>query len=171
MINVEGGGLIDELRRRREKAGGTVGVLLWAPDSLRWWYFHEWGTAGGYSITPVNAELLRWPDPNAQGGWRTATHVTHPGVPAKAFIRKVLADIEVMAGREVMNAFILGDHDMVAVQAAMLDPIGKEAKKMIVESMAKEFGPQTREGGTGGKLDGQAPADVFDAEVEILPLT
>lgn len=172
MITITGGGFKAELQRRRERlsTAGPVGVLLWAPDSVRWWYFQEFGTAGGYSIDPVNAKLLRWPEPSAQGGWRTATHVTHPGVPATKFVSRVLADIEAMAGTSIMNALLGSDYDMAAVQAALLDEIGPEAKRLIVESMAEQL-PQKRAADTGGKLDGESPADVFDAATELRPLT
>lgn len=170
MITITGGGFKEELQRRRNKmTGQRAGVLLWAADSVRWWYFQEHGTAGGYTISPVNAKLLRWPEPSAQGGWRTATSVTHPGVPATKFVSMVLADIEKMAGQAVMNALMASDYDMAAVQDAMME-VGKEAKKLIVESLAQQL-PQKRAAGTGGKLDGESPADVFDANTEVRPLT
>lgn len=173
MFQLTGGGFVEELRRRRNKvaAAPNAGIVIWAPDSLRWWVFQEFGTAthiGGekYPIVPVNADQLSWSEPNAQGGRRYAKSVMHPGVPPTGMVRRVLGEIETYAAAAVTNTLFASDYDMAKVQQALIDEIGPAIKKTIVESIAQQL-PGTR---PDGRLEGATAAEVFDAETEIRPL-
>lgn len=149
-------------------SSGQLGFILWAPDTLAWWYYQEHGTVGGYPIDPVNAKFLSWPEPQAQGGIRRALHVIHPGVKPKHMITNVWSEIKSAFAVGTMQALRESEFDMALVQETILSTIGPAVKDIVVASIAEQL-PTSRL--DGGKLAGEAPADVFAAETEIRPLT
>ena len=146
MFALTGGNFIQELQRRRNSVASAAGAgfLLWAPDNLRWWHDQEFGTAthnGGekYLIEPINAKFLSWPEANAQGGRRYASHVMHPGVPPAAMIRSILDNIHSYVAGAVSTALLSNDFNIAELQGVLIDSIGPEVKRMIVESIAKDY--------------------------------
>jgi hypothetical protein len=168
MFTIKGGGLKEELERRiAALQSQQVGFVIWVPDNMSWWYYHEFGTLGGYPIDPVNAKFLSWPEPQAQGGRRYAAHVTHPGNKPLHMVYRITLDAQEYTREAVMQAFQESGYDPEQLQFVMLNDVGPAVQQMIVDSIAEQL-PGVRQ---DGKLMGESAAEAFAAESEIHPLT
>lgn len=81
---VESGNLANSFRFTTSIGGETK-----ITSSADYATYHEFGTEGGYQITPDEAELLKIDDAD---GTTYALSVTHPGVPETNYISQGLGD-------------------------------------------------------------------------------
>jgi hypothetical protein len=105
------------------------------------------GPGEPYVIKPVNAESLKFESFAQQEGF--AEEIIHPGVRARAPIRRILFELRDAIKNKVNQVLSRGE----PVQSALL-PAMQEAKQLIRESMAQELGNTTA-------------SSLFDAESQI----
>jgi hypothetical protein len=172
-LTVKPGRFQEELRKRISSFRGTrLSSRLVAPDTVRWWYWLEFGTAlrgepgyasgKTYEIDPVKALVLSWP--TGEGARRYAAHVEHPGIRPRAFIRKVLPTVREQAALAVMSAMMRGGFRSNVVKSALTDDAMPVAVNIISASLELEA-PGIRE---DGKLGGQSASEFFAANVKIV---
>lgn len=159
-------------RRKASWVGAKLASRIVVPPALQFWYWQEFGTAVGgragltdpaggasghtYSIYPVNAAALSWPD--GQGG-RTVVHYVqkHPGTRSHHFVYRSLADIKAVACAEITKAFHEGQWKYGIVKSALNNKVMPQAVEIIAVNMERSL-PGTRE---DGKLNGSLAADFF----------
>jgi hypothetical protein len=168
---------LKELERRRREFSRPIKARIIVPPELRWWYFHEYGTAlrgetpyasgHTYEIHPIRADWLQWPDENEPDGFRRQFVVkAHPGVRATHMIRSVLDDIAQLARTDLMSAMLSGGFRADVVRGRLLEQTMHDAKNIIVASIAQHL-HGTR---PDGKLEGRYAHEVFEQKAEIKPI-
>lgn len=174
---------LNELKRRRQVFNKPIVARLHVPPDLKWWYWQEFGTAtrgetpyasgSAYPIRPINADYLKFPDPEnkygsdprlelpeSDGYARWFIVKAHPGIRPRRMVRQALSDIRQMAGHQLLPAIATFDPTIVR---AVLQQVMEQAKVMIVESFDKNL-PGNR---SDGRLGGQSAADVFAEQATI----
>jgi hypothetical protein len=160
---------LTELQRRIQVfSGATVQATLVAPDTIRWWYWIEFGSAlrgeagyasgKAYPIDPVQKLVLSWPSSN---GTVYRAHVDHPGIRPRAFIRKVLPDIQQHVGSSVAG-ILVSTYNPASAQSALSQAL-KDSVITIANSLALEA-PGTR---VDGRLGGVTASEAFAAQVQV----
>ncbi len=163
------GNFLRQITRIRTEFSKPISFRIVVPPDLRYWYWHEFGTAtytGGapYQIKPVNADYLMWPDPSSPDGFHRQYMVTaHPGVRPRHMVRKVLDDIGRYTMREVMEALVHGGYKVSALRARLLEVSMPHVKSIIVQSIAQEL-PGSR---TDGRLEGRTAAQDFEVRSSV----
>jgi hypothetical protein len=160
--------------RRRSFTGRRIAIKIIAPPELRWWYWLEFGTAnlgvtGGYTypIDPHNPPTaLRWFD----GGTPVVrSHVDHPGIRPRAFVRKAIPQIRQDSLQQVYAAIQEVGFRYSAFKKAFNEETGNMVVDDIVQSLGNETN-QTPRSDTGAKIPGSTAAGFFleHAVVEIV---
>jgi hypothetical protein len=190
-LNVKFSGTVTKmLAARSEKWApkNTLGAVLTVPESLAWWRYQEFGTAGkneagdqkgatyvirskGVSYNVNNEsnphQLIFWSQ--LLGSLINRGAVVHPGVRPAAFVRKVLPEIQDQMCKTVRDALRKGalDRPDDMVQAALHSV--QLAKNDIVTSMAVHLGNYVDddEHPEFGKLAGVKPEVVFEANATV----
>jgi hypothetical protein len=159
--------LVDHLNERaRSLRGGNPGAALAVPDELRWWYYHEFGTFGGYPIRAKDGGMLKLP-PNGEFGL-FHNKVIHPGVRAKHFLKKIIPEIDAYAFAEMKKALVETGYNIEAVKAILIERIMPKVADMIAESMSQSLHASDN---PGSKLHGEDPATVYRDNVQIVEPT
>jgi hypothetical protein len=161
-----------EMTRRASAVRATpIAAKIVVPDSLRWYYWLEFGTAlrgeaghasgHTYDIDPVKRLVLAWPK---SGGMHFAAHVVAPGIRPRAFIRKVLPDIRTAAGTAVGSALLASGFDLAAAQSALTQSMSV-AIEVMADSLALETTSDVREASTGGM--GRTASEAFRIDAKV----
>jgi hypothetical protein len=166
-----------EMRKRAAAFKGVkVSAKIVVPNSLRWWYWLEFGTAGRqdanapvrtthsgtYPIDPVDALILSWPGDDGHRVFKA--HVDHPGIIPRRFVQKVLPSIRDMVRHAVGSTLISNEITPDYVQFAV-EKAAESAVAMMTESLAQETKttPRTDRWGKGATA-----AELFNDGVKIV---
>jgi hypothetical protein len=163
------GALASKLQSMRSKFQGTkIAGKLTVPDELRWWYYHEFGTATAYPIDVVFAKDLRLPEtaqfPEATYVPRVGPPYTemHPPIAARHMVGKVVDDILKYAAQTIGIA-LQGNLDPEAAHEALMSNVLPYAVDRITTSFAEQLPGTSVE----GRLQGESAAEAFAANVRI----
>lgn len=160
-----------------QEFSGHISARLVVPEELRWWYFHEFGSAtfnekhptGAYPIVPITAPYLKFPNPEGKyissemfshfdDGFTRRFKVMHPGVRPTHMITLVLDDIRQMAATEIVQAMVSSRYSKDAVRERLVQVVLQQAKQIIVESIEAHLEGQRED----GKLHGRSAGEVFN---------
>jgi hypothetical protein len=173
-------------------AGRKASARITVPPDMDWWFYQEFGTAthfneekvempvgvaqielpgttapSGYQITAKNGKLLRLPItiefPEAWEGFS----VHHPGVSPKAFIRRILPEIQKQSAEAMATALIESGYNITSVQEALMTEIMPAILADITNSMAEQLNAGT-DRDSPGKLGHADPASVFHSAASIV---
>lgn len=155
--------LVDQLKQKAaEMRGRNLSAAITVPEELKWWYYQEFGTVGPYTIAPRDGEMLKLPEKGDFPIFHKA--VTHPGVRAKHFIKKVEPEIQQMAAHKLAEALSSSGYDPDAAHSALLQDVMPEVVNLISGSMETNLGHSRED----GKLHGENPADAYRDGAEIV---
>lgn len=172
--------LITQIRNKiQEWKGAKIAARITVPPELQWWYWQEFGTAVGgrsgqtdptggasghkYPIRPVNTTMLAWTGPD--GKQVLVPEVKeHPGVPSHHFVTRTLPDNLEIAAIKLIAAMDRSAWSVKTVRDSLLGETMPRVKENIVQMIELTL-PGIN---PGGKLKGQAAADVFDQESKIV---
>lgn len=157
---------IKELQnRQRSFKGRKLSLKLIVPPEMRWWYFLEFGTRGGYEITPHNPPFaLRWF--NEFGAPVVRDSVIHPGIRPRAFVRKAMDEIKTTSLRQIYAALQNEGFRYSTIKGVLDNQVSKSVKDIVVNSLAAETKTTARTD-TGAKLPGLTAAEAFQNRARV----
>jgi hypothetical protein len=169
------GDFLAKMQERMAKWSGTkrIAARIEVPYELRWWYFHEYGTAP-HRIPVGGAQsgvILVFP---YGGVLQVRDEVNHPGVRARHMVGTVEPLIQDQLKAKV-HALLTeyGANDPEKLREVVLES-AEEAKKLIVESIAQNLpgdpGRAAQFPESPGKLGGQSAASVFEEQATVREL-
>jgi len=163
------GALSKKLQAMRGRFQGTkVAGKLTLPPEMKWWYYHEFGTATAYPIDVIFAKDLRLPEtaqyPEAIYVPRVGPPYTemHPPIAARHMVGKVVDDILKYAAQTIGVA-LRGNLDPQVAHEALMTQVLPYAVDKITDSFAEQLPGTSVE----GRLQGESAAEAFAANVRI----
>jgi hypothetical protein len=154
-----GGTFLKEIRARIKDFSSrpVVAGRIVVPDSLRWWYWLEFGTAmsadpgrgvnanarddGRYPIRPKNTNALSWSSPE---GKKFRTIVWHPGIKSRHIVLNALPDIMDQAAKDLHRTVSGNSIRSGTFLNMLLTDTMRFAKGAIVQSMDERTSPNIR---------------------------
>jgi hypothetical protein len=163
-LNIKSTKFLAELQARRNSfSGRSVSGVLTVPPELKWWVWLEYGTAP-HPIDPHHPpEALRWF--NASGGPVIRSHVEHPGIRPRAFVRKAMPTVQAVTMSAIYAAFINNGFRYTTVRVAVRNAMA-DAKAVIVQSLAQETKTEARTD-KDARLPGRTAAEEFSNKSSI----
>ena len=194
-------GLSRELVRRIRELKKPVAARIKVPATMKWWFWQEFGVATrrravvqynvpgpstrGYTIEPVNAQILSFPNVNPSGGGYDlledptnpenvvamripvdAGNVrSHPGYEPRYMVRSVLPAIHRFAGESLLRSLIVRDYNMDQVREDLISGIMPHVLDQLADSFNQNLDNYDRQ---DGRLSGEGAGDVLRREAEIV---
>lgn len=193
MFNFKSTKLVLNLNNIKQRlAGRKAAARITVTEEVDWWFYQEFGTAthfnsdhiqmpqgivqadfpgttspDGYTISAKNGGMLRLPITSEYPDEWRGPSVHHPGVSPKAFIRRILPDIQKTSSDAVATALVRGGYNIDAVQEALMTDVMPAILTQICDSMAEQLKDST-DRDTPGKLGAADPASVFRSAATIV---
>jgi hypothetical protein len=169
------GNFLSKMQERLAKWSGTkrLAARIEVPPELKWWYYHEIGTAP-HKIPKGGAQpgvILVFP---SGGELQVRDEVNHPGVKPRHMVRNTEPLVQDELKKRVHEALGNGAADNPEVLRDVVLEATQKAKELIVESIAINLpGDPTRAAQfpqSPGKLGGRTAAEVFDEQATVREL-
>lgn len=185
-------GHFDKYLNERIKAWGSkrrVAAAIHTPESMAWWYFNEFGTAGkrdpdapgpagvggAYPITASKGKMLVFQDSSGEKQFREK--VQHPGTKPSRFTTLSKPEYHKAIVEAVTTALRGSRYISPEMVEAPLVHSVQTAKQIIADRIRttlqqkKWHDPASPYPNQRGKLGGELAADVYERDALVVPLS